>query len=315
MYCSENSIKDNRLRVWYFLESVNHAVPIEELYYCDGCQCLLGNEDLIDEVESYECFQCMKLISKRNVMTSQHCCYQCFDCPHCRHVLSYASMPVLKKDQLESTEIKHQQSSEDDVNSKLVLSCQYCLWNTHHLNIETNDTLTFLSFLWNLSYTSFQLTPLIADFKTKIVENKIVSRTLKKFHQSRAGINHQPSTPLDQNGEKNIKESIWNGTDIAKDRSYRILSEESIEKSQQEQNLDLFNAHEDEFVVYPAEEGSNFPWNKVPRVSEDNPLPKPLHIKRSRRCKECKRYIVFGHPSRQTGFRINQSAVCAPCKT
>jgi hypothetical protein len=83
-----------------------------------------------------------------------------------------------------------------------------------------------------------------------------------------------------------IKESIWNGTDIAKDRSYRILSEESIEKSQQEQNLDLFNAHEgrsiftdnmilefshfiriilDEFVVYPAEEGSNFPWNKVPR--------------------------------------------------
>lgn len=39
------------------------------------------------------------------------------------------------------------------------------------------------------------------------------------------------------------------------------------------------------------------------------PRPKPLHMKRSRRCKTCKRYVIHGHHGLRSGFRLNLSAV------
>lgn len=165
-------LPEDAIRVTYRLPD-GKVLPPEELYCCIQCSALLSRWKLIDEIDSYFCTQCVECLPSTEAMTYRTCCFRCFDCPRCQNVLTYVSSrsdaqrdkatesqlqecksktppskskAVSKKDETAGQKVVCNDSNKPDdepsdgstsalpeVGFRLV--CQFCQWNSSHLNL------------------------------------------------------------------------------------------------------------------------------------------------------------------------------------
>eukprot|EP00918_Siedleckia_nematoides_P076705 GHVU01167637.1.p1 GENE.GHVU01167637.1~~GHVU01167637.1.p1 ORF type:complete len:503 (-),score=110.47 GHVU01167637.1:1026-2534(-) len=141
--------------------SEGRLFPLEELYFCDDCNRVIDCFELLTEVESLFCPQCLESLPPTEAASYLNRCPKCLDCPRCFHVLSIVSREVEAEEPEGGPPSAEDrggggggeeggeeggegggggEGSEAGANLETVFYflCQFCRWTSPHLDLEAS---------------------------------------------------------------------------------------------------------------------------------------------------------------------------------
>eukprot|EP00927_Polykrikos_kofoidii_P046562 TRINITY_DN40763_c0_g1_i1.p1 TRINITY_DN40763_c0_g1~~TRINITY_DN40763_c0_g1_i1.p1 ORF type:complete len:715 (+),score=124.79 TRINITY_DN40763_c0_g1_i1:129-2273(+) len=91
------------------------ALPLAQLYFCDGCSRIVSRRDLAEDVDSYFCPDCLENMPSSEAMLYGMRCSKCWECPVCGCKLTMCA--AASKDAAAPGQTYY-------------LACSYCRWSS-----------------------------------------------------------------------------------------------------------------------------------------------------------------------------------------
>ena len=73
-------------RVHYITPNCS-ALELKQLFFCESTDVLLSPSELVEEIDSYYCSNCLENLPTRDAAQYRMRCPKCADCPRCFYVV------------------------------------------------------------------------------------------------------------------------------------------------------------------------------------------------------------------------------------
>ncbi|KAJ2162369.1 hypothetical protein GGF46_000733 [Coemansia sp. RSA 552] len=245
--------------------------PIERLYYCDDCSEARCARCVVEEPAGFHCPTCLFDVPTASVRSEKNCCARnCFQCPVCTHVLSV---------------VEGESSKERDGRPCFTLACSVCCWDSREIGWEFEK--------------ATGISAQIERIKASDASSKEYASLLDYWRSvQRASSAAASSGGLDRHGSF----------------KYRLAAAGISENASKVDSLPPYTAasyastdHERVAELMAVEDADALP--DLGTVSRQEPQRVRLHMKLSRRCRECHHILIKPESKAQaTRFKIQLMA-------
>ncbi|CAH8863597.1 unnamed protein product [Trichobilharzia szidati] len=282
--------------------SCKRTSPLCTLYFCRHCLTLRCPDCVSHEVDSYYCPNCLENMASAEAKMRKHRCGNCFDCPSCGHTLCTRATAVVQA--------KPDEPGRTTAQKAYFLACGFCRWITRDSGIPDQQQAAG-GWQEKTSPHFKRISELIDSYRHLAVQEK-EDQEWNKFARKRNYMILLERYPVLNPRLRRYCSSSWTTPQRESGPTKKVVIPSS-EAVSDIPPLDL-----DEYINQPLniDKITNIrqrhlaPQIQPKHVSQLEPRPKSLVVKRSMRCRVCEHNLCKAdfNPS-SIKFRINLSAI------
>ncbi|CEM33987.1 unnamed protein product [Vitrella brassicaformis CCMP3155] len=274
--------------------------PLEELYFCDACSLVCSRYGLTEEIDSYYCPHCLENMPSSEAMLYLNRCSKCFECPICFNTLTITAAH----------------------DGKCFFSCQFCRWSSGEIQLEAEkpDMLVAAAFQKERdSPHRTEMNKLVETFRKasqeitreRELQARMRRRSITLFLPATSGEGSKRGSKSGGGAHPWVVEDLENMLKDKKTKLKTMSIRTTTKKGVRIESISLKDliAPSDEKARSIAEQLKSLdetPTDTIASLDQRTrcineeahtlsgliPSRKPLLTKRSRRCRQCTRYVV-----------------------
>nr|CAH8863408.1 unnamed protein product [Trichobilharzia regenti] len=282
--------------------SCKRTSPLCTLYFCRHCLTLRCPDCVSHEVDSYYCPNCLENMASAEAKMRKHRCGNCFDCPSCGHTLCTRATAVVQA--------KPDEPGRTTAQKAYFLACGFCRWITRDSGIPDQQQAAG-GWQEKTSPHFKRISELIDSYRHLAVQEK-EDQEWNKFARKRNYMILLERYPVLNPRLRRYCSSSWTTPQRESGPAKKVV----IPSSEAISDIPPFDL--DEYINQPLniDKITNIhqrhlaPQVQPKHISQLEPRPKSLVVKRSMRCRVCEHNLCKSdfNPS-SIKFRINLSAI------